>query len=108
MLTVFGKALGATYENRTCSPEGRGIAQGGHLSQFLTDMDISLKEMPIKSSSQLMTGQQLSTNELTDHSSDSSGFTYSVSKVSTLGGQIENKLDRFSYCGRKICGIYGK
>jgi len=98
MLTVFGKALGATYENRTCSPEGRGIAQGGHLSQFLTDMDISLKEMLIKSSSQLLTGQQLSTNELKDHSSSSSGFAYSVSKVSTLGGQIENKLDRFSYC----------
>jgi hypothetical protein len=97
VLRVFAKALGATYENRTCSPEGRGTAQGDHLSQFLTNVDTSLKDILIKSSSQLLTGQQLSSEELQDLSSISSGFAYSVSRVSRLGGGIEKQLDRFIY-----------
>jgi hypothetical protein len=97
VLRLFGKALGATYENRMCSPEGSGTAQGDHLSQFLTNVDTSLKDILIKSSSQLLIGQELSRDELQDISSNSSGFMFSVRRSSRLGGEIENKLDRFSY-----------
>ena len=91
VFTVFGKALGATYENRSCSPEGRGIAQGDHLRQFLTKLDISLKKMFIKSSSQLLTGQRLSRDVLQDRSSNSSGFTYDISRVSLPKDSNQNR-----------------
>ena len=81
VLTLTGKALDATYRNRTCSLEGYGAVQGQNLRQFLTNMDFGLKRALTMSSSSLLTGQQLSIQL----SSNSSSYSFIVSKLQKSG-----------------------
>jgi len=88
LLTLTGKAMGATFENRTCS-NGHAVAPD-YMRQFLTNMDAGLKQMLPKSSSSLLMGQSIAMEDLT---SNSTGFRFTIGRYKMpLLSEISSEL----------------
>jgi hypothetical protein len=98
VLTLTGKALDATYRNRTCSLEGYGAVQGQNLRQFLTNMDFVLKRALTMSSSSLLTGQQLSM-QLSSNSSSYSFIVRKLQKSDDISMELDHMKEKSSGFG---------